>query len=237
MKKEKNQLTNSNRNLKNLSKLEKKHFKKRIEAEEKFFGKKNINFKVDNIFKISKDNLIDGTLLKIIKKQKSENLITYGCHKIDKKILKVIKGNKWNVHAGLSPWYRGSMTHFWPSYLLEPEFTGMTLHKLTDNIDGGDIIHQSVVNLNPKDGIHENACRCLGDFLIELKAYFPKNYFRKTFKGINQVSSGRLWTSKMWHPNLLKIVYEKFDDKINKFCIENKKKINKPKINSILKEI
>ena len=41
----------------------------------------------------------------------------------------------------------------------EPEFTGITVHETTDEIDAGAIIHQEVVKLNKEDGIHENACR------------------------------------------------------------------------------
>jgi hypothetical protein len=33
---------------------------------------------------------------------------------------------RWNIHGGLSPWYRGAITHFWPSYMLEPQLTGMS---------------------------------------------------------------------------------------------------------------
>ena len=69
--------------------------------------------------------------------------------------MKNLKGYKWNIHGGLSPWYRGGVTHFWPSYLLEPEYTGMTLHELTNDIDGGGIIHQNISSLNIKDGIHQ----------------------------------------------------------------------------------
>ena len=39
----------------------------------------------------------------------------------------------------------------------------------------------------------------------------------------------------MWSPLHLKMVYKIYEDKINKYCIENKK-IIKPKIKSILKK-
>jgi len=217
-----------------LQKLEKIHFEKRLISEEKFFGsKKDFNIKANKIFKINKSNLTDGKLTKILKKNNCQNLITYGCHKISTESLKVVKKNAWNIHAGLSPWYRGSMTHFWPTYMLEPEFTGVTVHKITNNIDGGEIIHQSLVNLNPNDGIHDNACRCMKNFIKDFVTIIPKNFNNKKFIGVKQTTSGRIWTSKMWHPNLLKVIYEKFNDKINKFCLENKK-IEIPIVKSIL---
>ena len=95
----------------------------------------------------------------------------------------------------------------------------MTLHGLTENIDGGDIIHQSLVNLNSGDGIHENACRCVHDFCTEIIKLLNVKIFEKKLVGIKQKTTGRIWTSQMWHPQLLKVVYEQFEDKINKFCI------------------
>ena len=46
--------------------------------------------------------------------------------------------------------------------------------------------------------------------------------------GVKQKSNGRIWTNSMWYPDMLKIIYDVFDDKINKYCLENKriKKIN-----------
>ena len=217
-----------------LQKLEKIHFEKRLNSEQNFFGtKKDFNIKAKNIFKIKKINLVDGKLTKILKKNKCQNLITYGCHKISSDSLKYVKKNAWNIHAGLSPRYRGSMTHFWPTYLLEPEYTGVTVHNITNKIDGGEIIHQSHVNLNPNDGIHDNACRCIKYFIKDFVHLLPKNYSNKKYSGLKQKTSGRIWTSKMWHPNLLKVIYEKFNDKVNKFCLENKK-LETPIVKSIL---
>ena len=129
-----------------------------------------------------------------------------------------------NLHGGLSPWYRGSATHFWPSYLLEPEYTGMTLHNLSKDIDGGNIIHQTSVKLNSKDNLHENACRCVKEFIMEFSFLLSeKKILDKKHIGVKQKTTGRIWTSKMWHSGLLEVIYNQFEDKINKYCLENKK--------------
>ena len=218
-----------------LTELEKLHFEKREIAENLFFKNfdkiKEKNIK--NIIKINKEDLKNGNLIKILKDTENLNLITYGCLKLNEDILNLFKLNKFNVHGGLSPWYKGSATHFWPSYLLEPEFTGMTLHNLTQDIDGGNIIHQTSVNLNSKDNLHENACRCVKEFIDEFSALLEKKFLEKRHDGIKQKTSGRIWTSKMWHPGLLEVIYNQFDDKINRYCLENKK-LRKPKLIRIL---
>ena len=220
---------------KNMSELEKIHFEKRYNSEKNFFGiVDNYEvFKIKNIIFITKEDFTNGKLKKKLKELKTLNLISYGCKKISQDILSLFKLNKWNVHGGLSPWYRGSMTHFWPTYLLEPEFTGMTLHQLTDKIDGGDIIHQTKVKLNLGDGIHDNACRCVRDFVLSTNKLINTKTLSKKYEGIKPYSTGRIWTEKMWNPYLLKVIYEKFEDRINKFCIENKT-LRKPKIQSVL---
>ena len=141
-----------------ITKLQKIHFEKRLDAEINFFkssaGELSKN-RINQIFEINQKDIYNGKLKKILSKINLNFLISYGVQKIPENILKNLKGHKWNVHGGLSPWYRGVATHFWPSYLLEPEYTGMTLHELTNDIDGGDIIHQNVKSLNIKDGIHQ----------------------------------------------------------------------------------
>ena len=219
-------------NDKELTNLEKIHFKKRSEAEFSFFGKVNENnIKSKSVFFINREDLNNGKLEKILQDKENLNLISYGCHKLDNKILNKFKFNKWNVHGGLSPSYRGSITHFWPSYLLEPEFTGMTLHKLTQDIDGGEIIYQSVVDLNKDDGIHENAARCVKEFSDKIGNKLKNINFEKELIGISQNSTGRIWTSKMWTPKLLDVIYNHFEDKINKFCFENNSMMNSKEIN------
>ena len=56
---------------------------------------------------------------------------------------------------------------------MEPEFTGITVHETTEDLDAGAIIHQEIVKLNKEDGIHENACR-----ITEI--------FRKFFKTVSK---------------------------------------------------
>ena len=171
--------TNSYEDVSDLSKLEKLHFQKRDQAENLFFKdfdkvkEKNIK----NIIKINKEDLYNQNLVKNLKYTENLIFITYGFLKLNDDILDLFKLNKMNLHGGLSPWYRGSATHFWPSYLLEPEYTGMTLHNLSKDIDGGNIIHQTSVKLNSKDNLHENACRCVKEFIMEFSFLLSEKKF------------------------------------------------------------
>lgn len=45
-----------------------------------------------------------------------------------------------NLHGGLSPWYRGADCTFWALYNGEPEQVGCTLHRIDAGIDTGTLI-------------------------------------------------------------------------------------------------
>ena len=66
----------------------------------------------------------------------------YGCSIIQEPLLSVFDGRFVNVHLGLSPYYRGSGTNFWPLVNKEPEFVGATFMHIDSGIDTGEIIHQ-----------------------------------------------------------------------------------------------
>ncbi len=223
----------------NILKLSKKHFDKRERAELGFFLKTAGNYaksKIKKIKFIKDEDILNGNLYNLLKNDfKTDILISYGPSVIiPNKILNLVKLYKWNVHGGLSPWYRGTATLFWPTYLLEPEFTGITLHEMTEIPDGGNIIHQTNLKIRAQDGIHENACRATKEFSDGISILLENKLKKdKKINGIKQQMSGRNWTEKMWNPFTLKLIYELFDDKINEYCIKNKK-IKYPKLKSIL---
>lgn len=54
---------------------------------------------------------------------------------------------KVNFHLGLSPYYVGSGTLFWPFYNREPDYAGVTVHHLTEELDlGAPIIRFNLSN-------------------------------------------------------------------------------------------
>jgi phosphoribosylglycinamide formyltransferase-1 len=69
-------------------------------------------------------------------------LIAYGCSIIREPLLGAYRGRFLNVHLGLSPYYRGGGTNYWPLVIGEPEYVGATFMHLDAGIDTGEIIHQ-----------------------------------------------------------------------------------------------
>lgn len=69
-------------------------------------------------------------------------LLAYGCSIIRGPLLQIFRGRFLNLHLGLSPYYRGSGTNFWPLVNREPEYVGATIMHIDEGIDTGEIIHQ-----------------------------------------------------------------------------------------------
>ncbi len=69
-------------------------------------------------------------------------LVAYGCSIIKEPLLSAFAGKFLNAHLGISPYYRGSGTNYWPLVNGEPEFVGVTFMHIDPGIDTGEIIHQ-----------------------------------------------------------------------------------------------
>lgn len=69
-------------------------------------------------------------------------LISYGCSIIREPLLSAFHRRFINVHLGLSPYYRGGGTNFWPLVNGEPEYVGATFMHIDAGVDTGDVIHQ-----------------------------------------------------------------------------------------------
>ncbi|MFK8083767.1 MAG: formyl transferase [Granulosicoccus sp.] len=66
-------------------------------------------------------------------------IVVYGTPIISSTISNLSRLVTLNMHTGLSPYYRGDSTLFWPVFFNEPDRLGVTVHKLEDSIDAGDI--------------------------------------------------------------------------------------------------
>jgi folate-dependent phosphoribosylglycinamide formyltransferase PurN len=59
-----------------------------------------------------------------------------------------------NLHWGLSPYYRGTHCTSWAIINWDPYNIGVTIHRLTKAIDGGDIVAQARANVTASDTVH-----------------------------------------------------------------------------------
>ena len=211
-----------------LKELFKHHFQSREKTELSGFGE--AIFPDVNTLMTTKEALNQSQVQSAIKEIEPDLLLTYGCHKLTNETLNCADKEKWNCHGGLSPWYKGAVTHFWPSYMLEPQMTGMTVHDLTDSLDAGDIVHQCSVNLEIGDKLHDLAVksvRTLGQELPKLIELLKSN---QNIKKQSHPSSGMLWLGSKWRAEHLELIYKHYNDDIVDHYLEGKIQQNPPSL-------
>ena len=221
-----------------LARLFRLHFDRRADAEERAFnGAGRESLQVDSILDVDPDNLNGPKTHAFLREHKPDIIVSYGCHLLSEHTLSFAGRYAWNSHGGLSPHYRGVATHFWPSYLLEPQMTGMTLHATTANIDGGAIIHQTAVEMVAGDGLHDVAARAVAAYADELPSILGKALdSSSTVNGVKQKSAGRLWLGSMWRPEHLVLIYDVYEDRIVDRILDGTLTGRLPKLVSAVRE-
>jgi phosphoribosylglycinamide formyltransferase-1 len=123
--------------------LRARHLSARERAEEDFFRLfvENVQDCSNPIF-LPKGAINKPEHTQAIIDSKPDLLVAYGCSLIREPLLSAFKGRFLNVHLGLSPYYRGSGTNYWPLVNEEPEYVGATFMYIDAGIDTGEIIHQ-----------------------------------------------------------------------------------------------
>ncbi len=192
-----------------------RHFRDRADAEERTFGKINQGyFKDMSLLNVSRGELNSEKVLKWVKDIEPDIVISYGVHIINNALLSEFPEYSWNIHGGLSPWYRGCITLFWPFYFLQPNWAGMTIHYLSAKLDGGDIVHHSVPELKYGDGVHDVAARAVSQVAEDLVKILQRVEEGRSVPKEKQKSNGKLFLARDWKPQHLRLIYNTFNNDI-----------------------
>ena len=204
------------------------HFQKRNQAEDDIFDYLTNEVDFNNLLEILPGEINNQKTLDFIAKNQPDILITFGIGILNRNFLSVAPKEIWNIHGGLSPWYKGAITHFWPSYHLQPQYTGCTIHYINSKIDAGAIIHQTPAVLEYNDGLHQLSCKSLKIALQVIVPLLSSIKKSNKLKGVTQKSTGKLWLKKDWAPQHLKMIYGLYEDKIVNAYLDGDLAQNKP---------
>lgn len=155
-------------NLDNNNNLRKLHLSSRNQYEKDFFELfcNSIRDKSNPKF-IDRGDVNNKDIVSTIINLKPDLIISYGCSIIRSELLDVFKGRFINIHLGLSPYYRGSGTNYWPFVNDELQFVGTTFMYIDSGIDTGEIIHQIRAKIFQGDNIHQVGNRLIRDSVFE----------------------------------------------------------------------
>lgn len=148
----------------NPNQLRKKHLAAREITEHDFFGVFCSHIRdASNPINLEKGEINSKEVVQRIVELNPDILISYGCSIIRSELLSIFRGKFINIHLGLSPYYRGSGTNFWPFVNNELQFLGVTFMHIDEGIDTGEIIHQIRARISFNDNIHQIGNRLIRD--------------------------------------------------------------------------
>jgi methionyl-tRNA formyltransferase len=109
--------------------------------------------KNQNIIHIKNINSTES--LKYLKSLNVDVIISIAASQVfKKKILELPKLGCFNIHTAKLPKNRGMMPNFWSLYNYDNEpLSAITLHKMNETLDDGEILLQEEFNLNPKESL------------------------------------------------------------------------------------
>ena len=96
-----------------------------------------------------------------IRASQATHLFIYGTGIVRNATLQLATAGALNMHTGVSPYYRGCDTAFWPLYSGEPHMVGITVHECTAALDGGAIHAGASVDVEPDDDAFLAFARCV----------------------------------------------------------------------------
>ena len=104
-----------------------------------------------------------------------------------------------NIHAGITPAYRGVHGLYWALVNDDAEQAGVTVHLVDKGIDTGDVLYQKKIEITSKDNFSTYPLIQLGEGILLLKKAID-DFLKDDLKAVEvNTSKSRLW----YHPTLL----------------------------------
>ena len=136
------------------------HFKLRNKTEESFFP--NNSCFIKNTLPIPYKHINRQYIFQKIKEFEPEIIFIYGSSIIKDPLLSFTTTvPTFNLHLGISPYYRGSGTNFWPFVNKELQYVGSTILHINSGIDTGDIVCHIRPNFEFGDDVHSIGCKVI----------------------------------------------------------------------------
>ncbi len=124
---------------------------------------------IPTAFIINVGSINSNKCLQALQQLQPDIVIVHGTRIISKKILNGITARFINIHAGITPRYRGSHGAYWALYNNDNENCGVTVHFVDAGIDTGNILAQAKIPVTANDNFVTYPYLQLAEGLLLLK--------------------------------------------------------------------
>ncbi len=170
------------------------HLAEMAQIEQEYFGTFR-EFPNTDVLEIERGTVNSEAVHTWIRKHVPDMLLLYGCGLIKTPLLATYENRIINMHLGLSPYYRGAATNFWPLVNREPEGVGATIHLAVAHVDAGAILSQARPTPSLRDTAHEFGCKSIivgtSCFINSTRDYFAERIYPKP-----QKEGGRIYRAR-----------------------------------------
>lgn len=186
-----------------------KHFTDRNKAENALLGE--CSFPESPLLELAHGGTNSARTLDWINEQEPDAIVLYGSSIIKEPILSEYEDKVINIHLGLSPYYRGSGTNFWPLVFNQPECVGGTIHLATPKVDAGNLLLQFRPDAAEGDGTQD-----LGTKVIikgaELMPKVVNQYLSgKIIPQPQDLSIGRIFKTRDFNADAVRTMFSNFE--------------------------
>ncbi len=189
-----------------------RHFNDRVRTEQALFG--HDATPLDDrqpfaVLPIAPSELNSSRTVEFLRRREVDVVLVYGTGLVKDPLLSAYAGRMINLHLGLSPYYRGTATNFYPLVNDEPEYVGATIHLIDAGIDSGPILHHARPEIVADDMPHTVGCKAIlaGIDKVSLSLHeFETSRLQPVPQW--QPANARLYLRKDYHPSQVVRLYE-----------------------------
>lgn len=137
--------------------------------------------------------------------------LVFGTGILKAPLIQAFEGRLLNIHLGLSPYYKGAGTNFWPLVNREPEYVGATIHYIDEGIDTGPMVAHVRPEVEPGDGPHDLGNRTIKAAAATL-ARAAALHLDGRLRGVPQAGEGRTYYRKDFNAGAVRQMQANFAD-------------------------
>lgn len=192
------------------------HFRERGNQEQMFFGGRCeplIDGRDCAVLQIAPGQLNTEATLGFLTDARVDAVAVFGTNLIKRPLIDRWPGRMVNMHLGLSPYYRGTATNFYPLLNEEPEYVGATIHLIDPGIDSGPILKHARPDIVESDRPHTIGCKAIVAgvrAMIDVLERLEANRLDPVAQW--KVPNPKLYLRKDYHPRQVVELYHKLDD-------------------------
>lgn len=137
----------------------------------------------------------------LLRELQPDAIVLHGTRIVKRRILEATEAVVLNIHAGMTPMFRGVHGGYWALQSGHPELFGVTLHKVDSGIDTGEVVAQKVCEYTTQDNFTTYPLIQLGEGLALLRTALVQ-------EGIETYTPDALFSQVWYHPTLWGYVWD-----------------------------